>query len=170
LSENQPEQQNEQQETEKLERQISPKIAQKKETSPIIDVMETTEPPPKRKRGRPKKVPPPVVPPPPLQEPTSFSSLVREPSASLLPGGPEKPDEEGEDDRSPGDMVNLSLQISFSDSDSEHSDEKMESNAIMALADRVVAPSPSPPRERDSPLLNPSFEESYDEDSDPDSK
>ena len=65
--------------------------------------------------------------------------------------------------------MNLSLQISFSDSDSEHS-EKMESNAILALADRVVAPSPSPPRELDSPLLNPSFEESYDEDSDPDSK
>lgn len=161
LSQDQQEQQNEQQEKEKLERQISPEIA-KKETSPIIDVVETTEPLPKRKRGRPKKIPPAV---PPLLEPT-ISLSANESSTSLLLSGPEKAEEE---DRSSAEVVNLSLQISFSDSDSEHS-EKMESNAIMALADRVVAPSPSPPRELDSPLLNPSFEESYDEDSDPDSK
>ena len=65
----------------------------------------------------------------------------------------------------------LTLQISFSDSDSEHSEKlEVQTSAIMALAARVVPPSPSPPRQLDSPLLDPSFEESYDEDSDTETK
>ena len=134
----------------------SPEVIQQKTKSPVAE--KETDPLPKRKRGRPRKVPLVVTT---VQEPASVSSA-DESSVSV-----------NVVDNSEGDSTaveKLTLQISFSDSDSEHS-EKMEvqTSAIMALANRVAS-TPSPPRQLDSPLLDPSFEESYDEDSDPDTK
>ena len=171
-SQNQQNKKQEQQEERKPDIQTektSPEVIQKETVVVVVEV--TKEPLSKRKRGRPKKIPPIVAT---LQEPT-LSSSADESTASLSLSGPEKTDDKTDDDSSM-EVEKLSLQISFSDSDSEHSEKlEVQSSTIMALANRVVAPSPSPPpppppRQLDSPLLDPSFEESYDEDSDPEMK
>ena len=137
----------------------SPEVVQKKIKSPVMETEKKTvsEPLPKRKRGRPKKIQPSASA---LQDPGLSSADESSMSANVA--------EKSEDDSS--EVEKLTLQISFSDSDSEHSEKlEVQTSTIMALADRV-APTPSPPRQVDSPLLDPSFEESYDEDSDAEAK
>ena len=133
-------------------------VAEKEKST--ADATEMTEPLPKRKRGRPRKIAPVVITTT-LQEPASLATLTDEPALTLSTSLLEK----SEDDSM--ETEPQSLQISFSDSDSDHSEKQ--SSAIMALAQRVVPPTPTPPRQP-SPLLDPTFEESYDEDSDPESK
>ena len=138
----------------------SPEVIQKKIKSPVMETTEkktAADPVPKRKQGRPKKIQPAVST---LQDPGLSSADESSVSANMA--------DKSEDDSS--EVEKLTLQISFSDSDSEHSEKlEVQTSTIMALANRV-APTPSPPRQADSPLLDPSFEESYDEDSDPEGK
>ena len=137
----------------------SPEVVQKKIKSPVMETEQKTvsDPLPKRKRGRPKKIQPTAST---LQDPGTSSADESSVSANVAGNS---------EDNSSG-VEKLTLQISFSDSDSEHSEKlEVQTSTIMALADRV-APTPSPPRQVDSPLLDPSFEESYDEDSDPEAK
>lgn len=120
----------------------------------------------KRKRGRPRKIAPVVAT---LQEPPLVLSTLADDSSIPLGTASQEQSEDNSVE-----TEKMTLQISFSDSDSEHSENLEEqTSAIMALANRVVPPTPPPPpppRQRDSPLLDPSFEESYDEDSDPETK
>ena len=137
----------------------SPEVVQKKIKSPVMETETKTvsDPLPKRKRGHPKKIQPTASK---LQDPGLSSADESSMNANVA--------DKSEDDSS--EVEKMTLQISFSDSDSEHSEKlEVQTSTIMALADRV-APTPSPPRQVDSPLLDPSFEESYDEDSDPEAK
>lgn len=137
----------------------SPEVVHKEIKSPVVETEKKTvsDPLPKRKRGRPKKIQPTAST---LQDPGLSSTDESSMSTNVV--------DKSENDSSG--VEKLTLQISFSDSDSEHSGKlEVQTSTIMALADRV-APTPSPPRQVDSPLLDPSFEESYDEDSDPEAK
>ena len=131
---------------------------------PLPPMAEDELPVVKRKRGRPKKNPAPLTDDPAtgteskLAPPKSHDA---EPKAAPVvkrkrgrPPKKPKPEVTSDPDESKSSFV-----LRFSDSESEGSEEASKSN-IAALADRVAAP-----REQ-SPLLESTFQESYDEDSD----